>query len=259
MATEELDRPAMPIVTYEQAAGHIATERKRIGWLGEIREAIFGTQDGLLTSVGLVSAIGTAVTDTWLILLVGFASALAGTISMAVGEYISSRSQREIYEAEIAEEHKEIHERPWEARAEIKALFREEGVSDEDAESIADRLTKYPRSLLKTMIEKELFLVLEEQAGAMQGALVMGACYLVGSLLPVLPYLFLKGVPALSASIALTAAALFAIGVGKALPAKQHPIRSGFQVMVLGALSGLAGYLVGNLFPALVGAPRPLG
>lgn len=258
--TKSLDLPAAePIVTVEEAAGHIAAERKRIGWLGEIREAIFGMQDGLLTSVGLVSAIGTAVTDTWLILLVGFASALAGTISMAVGEYVSSRSQREIYEAEIAEERQEIQERPWEARAEIKALFEEEGVSDEDANAIAERITRYPQSWLKTMIEKELFLVLEEQASAFQGALVMGACYLVGGLLPVLPYLFLKGPAALATSITLTALALFAIGVGKALPAKQHPIRSGLGIMVLGALSGLAGYLVGNIFPALLGAPKSLG
>jgi VIT1/CCC1 family predicted Fe2+/Mn2+ transporter len=257
-------RPSNPRIedrpfTREEAIDHISAERKRIGWLGEIREAIFGMQDGLLTSVGLVSAIGTAVTDTWLILLVGLASALAGTISMAVGEYISSRSQREIYEAEIADERQEIEERPAEARAEISALFQEEGVSEEDAEAIADRLRKYPKSWLKTMVEKELFLVLEEQAGALQGALVMGACYLVGGLLPVLPYIVLKGTPALLLSIALTALALFAIGFGKALPAKQNPFRAGLQIMVLGTLSGGAGYLLGRIFPTLVGAPAGLG
>jgi VIT1/CCC1 family predicted Fe2+/Mn2+ transporter len=249
------DRP----FTREEAIDHITAERKRISWLGEIREAIFGMQDGLLTSVALVSAIGTAVADTWLILLVGLASALAGTISMAVGEYISSRSQREIYEAEIADERQEVEERPAEARAEISALFQEEGVSEDDAEAIADRLRKYPKSWLKTMVEKELFLVLEEQAGAFQGALVMGGCYLVGSLLPVLPYLALKGSPALLVSIALTALALFAIGFGKALPAKQNPVRAGLEIMVLGTLSGLAGYLLGKIFPALLGAPAGLG
>jgi vacuolar iron transporter family protein len=242
-----------------QVLDHIAEERRRIGWLGEIREAIFGMQDGLLTSVGLVSAVGGAVADTWIILLVGFASALAGTVSMAVGEYISSRSQREIYEAEIAGERAEIEERPEEARAEIRALFQEEGVAAEDAELIADRICSYPRSWLKTMVEKELFLVLEEQAGALQGALVMGGCYLVGGLLPVLPYLLLKGQAALAASIAVTALALFAIGFGKALPARQRPIPSGLQTMTLGALSGLAGYLLGTIVPGLLGAPTGSG
>ena len=90
---------------------------------GEVREAIFGMQDGLLTSVGLVSAVGSAVTDSWFVLLAGFASALAGSVSMAVGEYVSSRSQREIYEAEIADERSEVAERPAEARAEVSALW----------------------------------------------------------------------------------------------------------------------------------------
>jgi VIT1/CCC1 family predicted Fe2+/Mn2+ transporter len=259
----ETSQPATSLVdqpfSREDALAHITAERKRISWLGEIREAIFGMQDGLLTSVGLVSAIGTAVTDTWLILLVGFASALAGTVSMAVGEYISSRSQREIYEAEIADERLEVEERPAEARSEISALFQEEGVSEQDAEAIADRLSRYPKSWLKTMVEKELFLVLEEQAGAFQGALVIGACYLFGGLLPVLPYLVLQGPPALVASIALTALSLFAIGFGKALPAKQNPLLAGLQIMILGTLSGAAGYLLGKIFPALLGAPAGLG
>jgi VIT1/CCC1 family predicted Fe2+/Mn2+ transporter len=245
--------------TREEAITHINLERKRIGWLGEIREAIFGMQDGLLTSVGVVSAIGAAVGDTWLILLVGFASALAGTISMAVGEYVSSRSQRDVYEAEIADERQEVRERPGEARAEISALFQEEGVSEEDAEAIADRLCKYPHSWLKTMVEKELFLVVEEQAGALQGAVVMGACYLAGGLLPVLPYVFLRSPPALVVSIALTALALFGIGFAKALPARQNPFVAGLQIMLLGTVSGLLGYLLGNIVPSLLGAPSPLG
>ena len=245
------DRP----FTREEAMAHIVEERKRVGWLGEIREAIFGMQDGLLTSVGLVSAVGSAVSDTWLILLAGFASALAGSVSMAVGEYVSSRSQREIYEAEIADERSEVEERPSEARAEISALFQEEGVSEADAETLASIICKYPKSWLKTMVEKELFLVLEEQAGALQGALVMGLCFLVGGVLPVLPYLMMKGIPAVAVSIALAGLALFAIGFGKALPARQNPLTAGLQIMVLGALSGIAGHLLGTILPTLLGAP----
>lgn len=246
-------------ITREYIAEHIAEERRRIGWLGEIREAIFGTQDGLLTSVGLISAIGGAVTDTWFILLVGFASALAGTISMAVGEYISSSSQREVYEAEIAGERQEVKERPEEARAEISALFQEEGVAEDDAETIADILSKYPHSWLKTMVEKELFLTVEEQGGALQGSLVMGICYLAGGLLPVLPYLVLRGIPALGLSIGLTALALFGIGYLKAIPARRSPLASGLRTMTLGGLSGLAGYLLGTVIPAVLGAPSGLG
>ena len=248
------DRP----FTTAEAMDHINRERRRISWLGEIREAIFGMQDGLLTSVGLVSAIGSAVTDTWFILLVGFAHAVSGTISMAVGEYISSRAQRDVYEAEINDEREEVEQRPGEARAEISALFQEEGVSVEDAEAIATRVCKYPHSWLKTMVEKELFLVLEEQAGALQGAIVMGATYLLGALLPVVPYVVLKGQAALVASIALAALTLFGIGFGKALPARQNPGLAGLQIMVLGTLSGVVGYMLGSIVPTLLGAPATL-
>ena len=244
-----------PPLAREDIAAHIAQERRRVAWLGEVREAIFGMQDGLLTSVVVVSAVGAAVSEVWFILLVGFATALAGTVSMAVGEYISSRSQREIYEAEIAGEREEVETRPDEARAEISLLFQEEGVPESDAEELADRICKYPYSWLKTMVEKELFLVLEEPAGALQGALVMGVCYFVGGLLPVLPYLMLRGLPALAASVGVTALALFAIGVAKARPARQNALISGLQITALGAFSGVAGYMLGNVLPQLLGAP----
>jgi VIT1/CCC1 family predicted Fe2+/Mn2+ transporter len=255
MSSTSADRP-QPLLAREEIAAHIAEERRRVTLLGEVREAIFGMQDGLLTSVVVVSAVGAAVNEVWFILLVGFATALAGTVSMAVGEYISSRSQREIYDAEIAGEREEVEQRPEEARAEISLLFQEEGVPEADAEEIADRICKYPHSWLKTMVEKELFLVLEEPASALQGALVMGVCYFVGGMLPVLPYLILRGFPALATSVGVTALTLFAIGVAKARPARQNPLRSGLQIMALGALSGAAGYMLGDVLPHLLGAPN---
>jgi vacuolar iron transporter family protein len=88
---------------------------------------------------------------------------------------------------------------------------------------------------------------------------VMGVCYLAGGLLPVLPYLALRGVPALALSIGLTALALFGIGYFKAIPARQNSLASGLRTMTLGGLSGLAGYLLGTVVPGFLGAPSGLG
>lgn len=235
--------------------GHISEERRRVGLLGEIREIIFGMQDGLLTSVGVVAAIGSAVADVWFVLVAGFATALAGTISMAAGEYVSSKSQREVYEAEIARERQEVRERPEEAHEEIRQLFQEEGLSAEDAHLVADKLATSEESWLRTMVEKELGLIVEEHGSPLRGALFMGISYFVGAMLPVLPYLLVARQSALPIALAAAGLVLFGIGAGKALLAQRNPLISGLEVMAIGALSGGAGYLLGTVFPTLVGAP----
>lgn len=234
---------------------HLSQERRRVDLLSEIREVIFGMQDGLLTSVGVVSAIGSAVDNAWFVLVAGFATAFAGTISMAAGEFISSKSQREVYEAEIERERVEVRERPDEAHEEIKELFRREGLTAEDAHVVARKLATSEEAWLRTMVEKELGLQVDEHGSPLRGALFMAVSYLLGALVPILPYLALAQSPALLVSLALAGAVLFAIGAGKALIARRNPLASGLEVVALGAFSGGAGYFLGSVFPTLLGAP----
>src|SRR5688500_11903765 len=105
---------------HEWVRDHLAEERRRASILGEVREAIFGAQDGLISTLAVVSAVSGATQDRFAILIAGIATALGGIFSMAAGEYMSSKSQREIFEAQIAGEREEVAERPGEAQAEME-------------------------------------------------------------------------------------------------------------------------------------------
>src|ERR687895_450635 len=107
---------------------HLADERRKANLLGEVREAIFGAQDGLVSTVAVVSTVAGATNDRFVVLVAGIASGLAGIFSMGAGEYLSSKSQREIFDAQIVGERDEVHERPGEAEAEIAFLLERDGL-----------------------------------------------------------------------------------------------------------------------------------
>lgn len=242
----------------DEVSQHIAKERERVGLLGEIRAVIFGMQDGVLTSIGVVAALGGAAVGNHVVLIAGFAQAVAGMVSMAAGEYISTKSQRQVYEAEIAREEEEVRQRPDEAREEIRLLLIEEGLSAADAADVANKITTSRHSWLKTMVEKELRLTAEEPGGPLRGAAFMAVAYLLGGILPVVPYLFLQGTTALLTAVVIGALALAAMGVSKALLAERNPLISTLEVWAIGAATCLIGYGLGTLLPRLLGAPSAI-
>jgi vacuolar iron transporter family protein len=236
---------------------HLSDERRKAGLLGEIREAIFGAQDGLVSTVAVVNIVAGATQDRYAVLVAGIATALGGIFSMAAGEYIGSKSQREIFDAQIVDEREEVHERPGEAEAEVAYMFEEDGLPHEDALDVARIMARHPETLLKTMVEKELGLSIEEPGGSpMQGALIMGAAFGLGSIAPVLPHLILDATVAVQVSVGLTLAVLFAIGVVKSRWTHRSWWASGFEILAVGAVAGIAGYFFGSVLPVLLGAPE---
>ena len=234
-------------------AQHLAEERREAELLSEIREALFGMQDGLVSTLAVVSAVGAASGDRFAVLIAGIASALAGVFSMAAGEYLSSKSQREIYVAQIENEREEVRDRPAEAEAEVAYMLEAEGLSEAAARRVAAELAREPTVLLKTMVEKELGLVIEEGRGALQGAIIMGAAFGVASIVPIIPYLLLPIANAPVASLLLCGVVVFVIGVVKTRWTRRNPVRSGLEVVVLAAFAGIAGYLFGSVLPSLLG------
>ncbi len=238
-------------------ATHLADERRRAGLLGEIREAIFGAQDGLVSTLAVVSTVAGATSDRYAILVAGIASGLAGIFSMAAGEYIGSKSQREIFEAQIADEREEVHRRPGEAEAEVAYMFEEDGLPHDQALGVARVMAQHPDVLLKTMVEKELGLTVEEGGGSpLQGALVMGGAFALGTIPPILPHLFLASGPAVIVSVLATLAVLFGIGAVKSRWTHRTWWASGFEILVLGAIAGIAGFFFGNILPLVLGAAQ---
>lgn len=211
-------------------------------------------QDGLVSTLAVVSTVGGATGERYPIVVAGIASALAGIFSMAAGEYLSSKSQREIYLAQIDNERDEVRERPDEAEAEVAFLLESEGLPAEAARRVAAELAREPKVLLKTMVEKELGLVVDEGHGPLQGAIIMGASFGLASLVPIVPYLLLPPAGgAIWVSLILSGLVVFGIGVVKARWTKRNPIGSGLEVLALAAFGGIAGYFFGSLLPGLLG------
>ena len=232
---------------------HLAEERREAEMLGEIREALFGMQDGIVSTLAVASTVAGATGDRYPILVAGIASALAGVFSMAAGEYLSSKSQREIYEAQIENERAEVRDRPDEAEAEVAYMLEREGLTEPAARRVAAELAREPVVLLKTMVEKELGLVVEEGRSALQGAIVMGTSFGLASLVPLLPYLALPVGTAIWASIVFAGVVLFGIGVVKTRWTGRSWITSGAEIVGLAAFAGVAGVLFGRVLPGLLG------
>jgi len=232
---------------------HITEERRTAGLLGEVREAVFGAQDGLISTLGVVSTVAGATHQSFPVLIAGLASALAGVFSMSAGEYMSSKSQREIFDAQIAAEEMEVVERPAEAEAEVAYLLEEEGLDRERALNVAANLASSKPVLLKTMLEKELALSPGDSGSPLRGAIIMGAAFGLAALVPILPFVFLGADSAQYVAAVITILALFAMGVIKSRWTRRHWLPSGIEIVALGVLAGVAGSLIGNLLPGVLG------
>jgi len=206
-----LDAPAS---AYDHGwiAEHLAEERRASSLLGEIREVVFGLQDGLVSTLAVVATVAGASGQAFPVVVAGIASALAGVFSMAAGEYIGSKSQREIFDAQIHEERHEVEERPGEAEAEVAFMLAEEGLGDEDAARVAALMARHPEVLLRTMVARELGIQVDEQGGSvLRGALFMGTAFGLGALVPILPFLLMPIAMALPVAVVATGLVLFGI------------------------------------------------
>jgi vacuolar iron transporter family protein len=255
-ATPGRPSPGAPASAYSRdwLASHLSAERRASSLLGEIREIVFGAQDGLVSTLAVVATVAGATGQAFPIVVAGIASGLAGVFSMAAGEYIGSKSQREIFDAQIADERIEVEERPGESEAEVAYMLSEEGLGDEDAARVAAIMARHPEVLLRTMVSKELGIQVDDEHGSpLQGAIFMGAAFGLGAAVPVAPFLFLPLGTAIPAAIILTGAVLFGIGVVKSRWTKRSALFSGLEVLLLAAFAGIAGYVFGTLLPELLG------
>lgn len=227
-------------------------ERERIARLSQIREIIFGAQDGLLVPLGVVSSVAGAFLNNHFVLVAGIAEGLAGAFSMATGAYLSSQAEGEVYKTEINKELAEIKKDFEHEKTELVALFQREGLSHEDAQIAVNVIGKSERSFSDTMIQKELGISPEAESTEISDAMYVGFSYLLNSAIPLLPYFFLPALKALPVSIILTLLALFGLGLLKAKFASLNYLKAGLQVMMVGAFSGLGGYLIGTVLPNLL-------
>ena len=237
----------------EETREHVLDEQSRIERLNRIRQLVFGSLDGLLVPLGVVSAVAGGTNSSKAVVVAGIAEAFAGALSMGAGEFISGRSEAQVQRTEVRKELEEIHNEPDYELREMAILLEHEGVGKEDAGLIANRLARYPRAFHKTMVEKELGLQVDPSTVRIPEALTMGVSYIAGSIFPLIAYFFLPVSHALPVSIALTVLALIIVGVVKGRLASLNLFTSALEVVVVGGVSAGGGYLLGVLVPRIFG------
>jgi vacuolar iron transporter family protein len=232
---------------------HVIEEKVRIGKLSQIREIIFGMQDGLLVPLGVISTVAAAFNNNHIVIVAGISEALAGAFSMATGAYLASHAEDQVHKSEIKKEKLEISKKPDVEKQEMVLLFKKEGVSPKDSKTITNIMWKYPSSFATTMVQKELGLEPEPEGGAVKDAVYVGISYLFSAFIPLFPYFFLEGESAIIVSILATFVALFFAGALKGKFSSTSMVKGGLQILIVGAGSGIGGYFLGRVLPQLLG------
>ena len=219
---------------------------------GSLSDIILGGQDGLVNVLGVILGVAAATPDPNVVLAGGLAATFAESISMGAVAYTSTLADRDFYLAELEREKREIRELPDVEREEIRVVYREYGLEGEALEQVTAAVTSNEQVWLKVMMAEELKLQPVER-GALRSALVVGVSALVGSLVPLVPFVLvpfgiLTRAMAIVISLTVSALALFSVGVYKARITVGRPGRSGLQMVVIGIVSALAGYAIGAMF-----------
>jgi vacuolar iron transporter family protein len=232
---------AMPTTLAEVGARH----RSTIG--GSLRAAVFGVNDGLVSNVSLVLGIAGAGAAPGFVLMSGAAGLLAGALSMAAGEYVSVRSQREMYEYQMALEREELAEYPEEEAEELALIYQARGVDLEQARAVSRALLAHPDKALDVLAREELGLNPDDLGSPWRAASASFVTFAFGALIPLIPFLaHMTGTRAVIAAAIVTAVALFVVGLGLSLFTGRQALRSALRMVLIGGGAGTLTFLVGR-------------
>ena len=248
----QVETDGMTMADYVNAATEIDRERWRVARLGRLREVVFGAQDGLLSTVALVTGVAVAVENQTTVLVAGLAAALPGMLSMATGAFLGSRAEQDVQRAEIAREAQELEDNPAEELAELVVLYQREGKTYQEARHLADEIAEDKELWLRTLVEKELGISPDDTSSPMKDALTMGVAFILAAFVPIMPHFFMEGGAAISVSIAAALTGLFILGVGKGRLVQRSPLMQGFEILIIGAISAGIGFGLGGLIPRLI-------
>lgn len=212
-------------------------------------EIILGGQDGLVNVLGVILGVAAATSSTQIVLVAGMAAAFAESISMAAVAYTSKVAEADYYQSEYEREKWEIEHEPDGEREEVRALYELYGFTGETLEKIVDTITGNKEVWLRVMMEQELKLEPIERKDAIPAAIIVGFSALVGSFIPLTAYFFLPIFPSTIIGLIISAVTLFIVGYYKAKKTLgRNLIRQGVEMMVIGMVSAIVGYLVGAVF-----------
>ncbi|HYM04241.1 MAG TPA: VIT1/CCC1 family protein [Stellaceae bacterium] len=219
-----------------------------------LRAAVLGANDGLVSNLSLVMGVAGAEFSGHTILITGLAGLLAGACSMAMGEWLSVNSSREFYQQQISTEAEELEEFPQEEKQELSLIYQAKGLSEQQANMLAERLFGDKETALDTLTREELGINPEELGGSAWVA--AGTSFLLfaaGAIVPVIPFFTASGWPAIVASLGLGAVAMFVIGAGTTLFTGRGVVFSGLRQLAVGMAAAAVTFGIGKLIGVSIG------
>ena len=226
------------------------------GGIESIRNVIYGVNDGLTATLGVLAGVGGASVNPRVVLIGGLSAMVASGVSMAGGAYLASKSQREVFEGQLAREAAEIEAMPDLERAELVKIYRSKGLTPDEAATIVGRITSDKKVWLETQAREELGLDVAQFENPTREGLVAGISTLIGGVIPVLGYLLgrlvlgalANGFAALAIAFVVSAVFLFAIGSARSLVTGKGGVKSGLEMLAVGSVVAALTYGVGLLF-----------
>jgi predicted membrane protein (TIGR00267 family) len=244
MAPElDLTQPLHPHLEHE-LHNRLDPHRRSVSGLSNI---ILGGQDGLVNVLGVILGVAAASSDPRLVLVAGLAATFAESVSMGAVAYTSTLADADYYDSERERELRHIKQAPRLERDEVRQIYAQKGFQGELLERIVETITATPDVWVAVMMSEEHQLTPVDRKQAWKAALVVGFSAIVGSLIPLAPFLFLDIISSMWVSVLITALVLFGVGAYKARVTVGNAGRSGLEMALIGTLSALVGYAVGAL------------
>jgi len=240
--------PAMAPKQAQEALDDLVAERDKgqtqaAGWVGD---AIYGVNDGLGSIFGIVSGVsGATLGNSHFVLIAGLAGMVASALSMGSGAYLAAKSEREIFEAEFAREREAVEDNEAEAREVLSLRYQIRGLPEEDAERFVDHLAKDKEQLIKALARERLNTTEEGLSKPMASAVSGALSTAIGALIPIVPFFFMTGIPAVIVAAIVSLIAHFVVGAAKSLITIRSWWSSGFEMTWIGALEGAVTYAIG--------------
>jgi VIT1/CCC1 family predicted Fe2+/Mn2+ transporter/rubrerythrin len=219
-----------------------------------LRAAVLGANDGLVSNLSLVMGVAGATLAGKGVLIAGVAGLLAGAISMALGEWLSVQSSRELFAHQIATEKEEVETAPEEETEELTLIYESRGMTRENAELLAKQVMANHETAVETLAREELGVNPEELGGsAWEAAITSFLLFAAGAILPVAPFIFLSGMTAVYISIGLSVIGLFALGAVITLFTGRTILYSGMRMVIFGLLAAAVTFGIGRLIGVSIG------
>jgi VIT1/CCC1 family predicted Fe2+/Mn2+ transporter/rubrerythrin len=240
--------PALPTEQTQGALDDLLAARDKgrtqaAGWVGD---AIYGVNDGLGSIFGIVSGVsGATLGNSHFVLIAGLAGMVASALSMGSGAYLAAKSEREIYEAEFAREREAVEDNEPEAREVLSLTYQIRGLPEEDAERFVEHLAKDKEQLIRALARDRLNMTEEGLSKPMVSAVSGAISTAVGAFIPIIPFFFMAGIPAVIVAAIVSLVAHFAVGAAKSLVTIRPWWSSGLEMTVVGAIEGVVTYVIG--------------